>query len=188
MEEKGPSRKGHTHFDIRPLNPSDRSAIERMVVSSGRFNAGEIATAVELADEALEKGEASGYFFAVLEEKGEKPSVHGYACYGPTPLTQGVYDLYWIVVDPSAQRKGYGRRLLDHVEKDVVGRGGRMLLIETSSQESYEGTVRFYHRAGYEQVARIRNFYRIGDDKIIFSKDLISPEKPPGSAGVTIKV
>jgi ribosomal protein S18 acetylase RimI-like enzyme len=109
----------------------------------------------------------------VLEEDGEKPSVHGYACYGPTPLTQGVYDLYWIVVDPSAQKKGYGRRLLEYVERDVVVRGGRMLLIETSSQESYGGTVRFYHRAGYELVARIKNFYRIGDDKLIFSKDLI---------------
>jgi len=173
MEPKIHSPKGHSHLGIRPLDPADRSAIEKMVVSSGKFNAGEIATAMELVSEALENGEASGYFFAVLEEDGEKPSVHGYACYGPTPLTHGVYDLYWIVVDPSAQRKGYGKRLLDFVEKDVVERGGRMLLIETSSQESYEGTVRFYHRAGYELVARIKNFYRVGDDKLIFSKDLI---------------
>ncbi len=144
-----------------------------MVVSSGRFNAEEIATALELVDEALERGEASGYFFAVLEEEGQKSSIRGYACYGPTPLTQGVYDLYWIVVGPSAQRKGYGRRLLEFVEKDVAGRGGRMLLIETSSQESYGGTVRFYQRAGYDLAARIKNFYRLGDDKLIFSKNLI---------------
>jgi ribosomal protein S18 acetylase RimI-like enzyme len=173
MEPKSSSRKGHSPLGIRPLDPADRSAIEKMVVSSGKFNAGEIATAMELVGEALEKGQVSGYFFAVLEEGGEKPSVHGYACYGPTPLTQGVYDLYWIVVDVSAQRKGYGRRLLEFVEKDVAGRGGRMLLIETSSQESYGGTVRFYQRAGYDLVARIKNFYRVGDDKLIFSKDLI---------------
>jgi len=55
----------------------------------------------------------------------------------------------------------------------VVKRGGRMLLIETSSQESYVPTVRFYERTGYQLAARIRNFYRIGDDKLIFSKDLI---------------
>ena len=173
MESKVTPRKGHSHLGIRPLDPVDRSAIEKMVVSSGKFNDGEIATAMELVEEALEQGDASGYFFAVLEEDGEKPSVHGYACYGPTPLTQGVYDLYWIVVDTSAQRKGYGNRLLEYVEKDVVMRGGRMLLIETSSQESYGGTVRFYQRAGYELVARIKNFYRVGDDKLIFSKDLI---------------
>ena len=173
MESKLTSRKGHSHSGIRPLDTADRSAIKKMVVSSGKFNDGEIATAMELVEEALGKGEASGYLFAVLEENGEKPSVHGYACYGPIPLTQGVYDLYWIVVDLSAQRKGYGRRLLEYVEKDVVLRGGRMLLIETSSQESYGGTVRVYQRAGYELVARIKNFYRVGDDKLIFSKDLI---------------
>jgi ribosomal protein S18 acetylase RimI-like enzyme len=143
-----------------------------MVISSGRFNAEEIATALELVDEALEKGEASGYFFAVLEEGGQKSSIRGYACYGPTPLTQGVFDLYWIVVGPSAQRKGYGRRLLEFVEKEIAGRGGRMLLVETSSQESYGGTVRFYERAGYDLMARIKNFYRMGDDKLIFSKNL----------------
>ncbi len=173
MDPKSSSPKDHSSLGIRPLDPADRSVIKKMVVSSGRFNAGEIATAMELVAEALEKGEASGYFFAVLEEGGENPSVHGYACYGPTPLAQGVYDLYWIVVDPSAQRKGYGRRLLEFVEKDVAGRGGRMLLIETSSQESYGGTIRFYQRAGYDLVARIKNFYRVGDDKLIFSKDLI---------------
>jgi ribosomal protein S18 acetylase RimI-like enzyme len=173
MESNLTARKGHSHSAIRPLDTADRSAIEKMVVSSGKFNDGEVATAMELVAEALEQGEASGYFFAVLEEDGERPSVHGYACYGPTPLTQGVYDLYWIVVDPSAQRKGHGKRLLEYVEKDVVMRGGRMLLIETSSQDSYGGTVRFYHRAGYELVARIKNFYRVGDDKLIFSKDLI---------------
>ncbi len=173
MEPKHRSPKAHPHSGIRPVIPADRPAIEKMVVTSGKFNAAEVATAVELVDEALEKGEDSGYYFAVLEEDGDQPSVHGYACYGPTPLTQGVYDLYWIVVDPAAQKKGYGRRLLEYVEKDVVVRGGRMLLIETSSQESYGGTVRFYHRAGYELVARIKNFYRIGDDKLIFSKNLV---------------
>jgi ribosomal protein S18 acetylase RimI-like enzyme len=173
MEPKSSSGKGHSPSGIRPLEPADRSAIEEMVISSGRFNAEEIATALELVDEALEKGEASGYFFAVLEEEGQESSIQGYACYGPTPLTQGVFDLYWIVVGPSAQRKGYGRRLLEFVEKDIAGRGGRMLLIETSSQESYGGTVRFYQRAGYDLVARIKNFYRVGDDKLIFSKNLI---------------
>ncbi len=173
MESEQTTRKGHPHLGIRPLKATDRRAIEEMVTTSGKFNAEEIATALELVDEALKKGEASGYFFAVLEEEDQKSSVHGYACYGPTPLTQGVYDLYWIVVNPLAQRKGYGRRLLEFVEKDIAGRGGRMLLIETSSQETYGGTVRFYQRAGYDLVARIKNFYRVGDDKLIFSKNLI---------------
>ena len=157
---------------IRPVKMRDRSRIEEMVVSSDRFNQEEIATALELVDEALERGEKSGYLIVVLEVGKEHPPVKGYACYGPTPLTQGVYDLYWIVTDPVVQGKGFGRRLLEYVEKDIVKRGGRMLLIETSSQESYGTTIRFYKRNGYERVARIKDFYRIGDDKLVFSKEL----------------
>jgi ribosomal protein S18 acetylase RimI-like enzyme len=158
---------------IRPLKPGDRPRLKDIVVASERFNEEEVATALELLDEALVKGEGSGYLFAVIEDQGKTPAVQGYACYGPTPLTKGVYDLYWIVVDPSTQGRGYGQRLLRFVEKGIAGRGGRMVLIETSSQENYSKTTRFYERAGYKQVARIRNFYRIGDDKLIFSKDLI---------------
>lgn len=158
---------------IRPLERGDRSRIADMVVSTGKFNEDEVATALELVDAALKEGESSGYIFALLEDDSGDPTVKGYACYGPTPLTQGVYDLYWIVVDPVAQGRGFGRFLTQHVEKDVIRRGGRMLLIETSSQESYIPTVRFYERTGYQLAARVRNFYRIGDDKLIFSKDLI---------------
>jgi ribosomal protein S18 acetylase RimI-like enzyme len=160
------------HLRIRPIEPSDRSRLEEIVVSSGNFNPEEIATALELVDEALEKGERSGYIIRVLEVGKEYRSVQGYVCYGPTPLTQGVYDLYWIVVDPAVQGKGFGKRLIEYVEGDIVKCGGRMLLIETSSQESYGATIRFYEKAGYKRVARIKNFYRIGDDKLVFSKAL----------------
>ena len=157
---------------IRPIEPHDRSRIEEMVVSSGKFNQEEIATALELVDEALEKGEERGYLIVVLEEGKEHPAVKGYICCGPIPLTQGVYDLYWIVTDPVVQGKGFGQHLLEYVEGDIIKRGGRMLLIETSSQEAYGPTIRFYKRAGYELVAHIKNFYRIGDDKLVFSKEL----------------
>jgi ribosomal protein S18 acetylase RimI-like enzyme len=157
---------------IRPLQREDRARIQDIVVSSGKFTPVEIAVAMELVDEALTRGELSGYIVAVLEEEGHQPALQGYVCYGRTPLTDGVYDLYWIVVDPPSQGKGFGRRLLDFVEKDVVARGGRMLLIETSSQQTYDATIRFYQRSGYKLAARIKNFYRVGDDKLVFSKEL----------------
>ncbi len=166
--------RGETTVDmiIRNLEPGDRTPVERMVTASGKFNAIEIAVAMELVDEFLEKGEKSGYRFAVLADGRKSTPVLGYACYGPVPLTEGVYDLYWIVVDPEAQGKGLGKRLLESVERDVLRRGGRMILIETSSQESYNTTIRFYEKNGYQLEARVRDFYRIGDDKLIFRKDL----------------
>ena len=158
-------------MNIRQLKPRDRPLIEKMVISTGKFNDVEIATAMELVDEALDEGKRAAIFLPYWSTE-KTPVVQGYACYGPVPLTQGAYDLYWIVVDPASQGNGFGRHLLQYVERDVLSRGGRMILIETSSQESYGATIRFYERSGYHLAARIRNFYKIGDDKLVFQKEL----------------
>jgi len=157
---------------IRPLVPGDRSRIQDIVTAAGNFSDQEIATAMELVDEALQKGEESGYIIVVAETPEGTGEIGGYACYGPTPLTEGVYDLYWIAVDPKTQGRGIGRLLVEYVEKDIRSRGGRMLLIETSSRDEYQPTISFYQRTNYELAARIKNFYRVGDDKLIFSKEL----------------
>jgi len=154
---------------IRSLAPGDRAGIERIVRSTGNFSEAEVAVALELVDAALARGDESGYFFSIIAE-GE--AVRGYACYGQTPMTIGTWDLYWIAVEKSCQGKGYGRRLLRDAEEDVRRRGGRLLLIETSSQESYGGTRRFYDRAGYVLAATIPGFYKPGDDKLVFLKYL----------------
>ena len=157
---------------IRPLAPGDRYRIYEIITAAGNFSDQEIATAMELVDEALQIGEESGYIIIVAELPGAAAAIAGYACYGPTPLTEGTYDLYWIAVHPEAQGHGVGQALIRYVEVDICSRGGRLLLIETSSREEYDATIEFYKRTNYELAARIRNFYRIGDDKLIFSKEL----------------
>jgi len=62
--------------------------------------------------------------------------------------------------------------LLTFAEADILRRGGRLVLIETSSQDANQSTIRFYERAGYDLAARIRNFYRAGDDKLVFAREL----------------
>jgi ribosomal protein S18 acetylase RimI-like enzyme len=87
-------------------------------------------------------------------------------------MTEGVYDLYWIAVDPKRQGQGFGQMLLRFVENEVRRQSGRMLLIETSSKRSYAPTIRFYQQAGYREISRIKDFYRIEDDKVVFCKHL----------------
>jgi ribosomal protein S18 acetylase RimI-like enzyme len=65
-----------------------------------------------------------------------------------------------------------GKRLLKFTEEEIVRRGGKMLLVETSSQETYGGTIQFYERTGYELVGKIKEYYKPGDDKLIFAKRL----------------
>jgi ribosomal protein S18 acetylase RimI-like enzyme len=164
-----------SHFDIglresaaavRPIRSDDRPQIEKLLRASPNFTPEEVETALELIDDTLE-GDPEYIIHVVEREK-----VDGYECHGPTPLTEGTFDLYWIVVDPEAQKRGYGRLLLRAAEEDAAKRGGRLLLIETSSQPAYDATVRFYKRNGYRLEARVHDFYHRGDDKLILAKDL----------------
>ena len=155
---------------------ADRSGVFRILENAGNFTPEEVGTALELIDEWLELGEHSGYLTYVLESVTEGESeVLGYACFGPTPLTDATFDLYWIAVDKSKHRGGVGKRLLKFAEDEVTRRGGKLLLIETSSQETYGGTIAFYEKTGYELVGKIKEYYKPGDDKLIFVKRLPAP-------------
>jgi ribosomal protein S18 acetylase RimI-like enzyme len=170
---------------IRPLVAADRSGVFRILENAGNFTPEEVATALELIDEWLELGEHSGYLTYVLETRNEDGSeVLGYVSFGPTPLTESTYDLYWIAVDKSKHRGGVGKRLMKFTEEEVARRGGRLLLIETSSQETYGGTIQFYERTGYELVGKIKEYYKPGDDKLIFVKRLMTPEPADVGAGL----
>jgi ribosomal protein S18 acetylase RimI-like enzyme len=164
---------------IRPLFESDRHSVSEILHRAGNFTSEEMETALELVDEWLADGENSDYLTYVYESAGEPGAVKGYVCFGEAPLTQGTYDLYWIAVDTTRQRSGIGKRLLHFAEQEIERRGGRLLLIETSAQETYGGTIRFYERSGYEIAARIKDYYKPGDDKLIFYRRI--------SAGPTIE-
>lgn len=161
---------------IRPAARADRERIHAILVATARFTAQEIGWAMELVDLAT-TSDKSEYRVHVLEapESGPGRNIQGYVCYGPTPMTDGVYDLYWIAVDPRQQGQGFGQILLRFVENEVRRQSGRMLLIETSSKRSYAPTIRFYQQAGYREISRIKDFYRIEEDKLVFSKQLALP-------------
>ena len=147
---------------IRPLTAADRAGVSRILEGAGNFTPEEVATALELIDEWLELGEHSGYLTYVLESQTEGDSeVVAYVCFGPTPLTESTYDLYWIAVDKSKHRGGVGKRLLKFTEEEIARRGGKLLLIETSSQETYGGTIQFYERTGYALVGKIGGHLRV---------------------------
>jgi ribosomal protein S18 acetylase RimI-like enzyme len=154
---------------IRPASPQDRERIHDILRAVAIFTDEEVRCAIELVDDSFANPEKGDYIVHVLEDNG---AIQGYTCYGPTPLTDGVYDLYWIAVDPKRQGYGIGSILLKFVENEIKRQRGRMLLIETSSKETYGNTLRFYQRSGYEEISRIKDFYRKEDDKIVYCKRL----------------
>ena len=163
-----------TPVRLRDLEPADRAPLERILRATGSFHAHEVDVALELIDDRLARRESGSerpddYRFLVAHD-GSGNGVAGYVCFGLSPLTDGVFDLYWIAVDPRLQRSGVGRALLGAVEGEVKRLGGRMLLVETGGKPSYAPTRAFYERAGYGEIARIPDFFQVGDDKVVYAR------------------
>jgi GNAT superfamily N-acetyltransferase len=155
-------------MNIRPIASRDRQTVLEVIQSTGMFTREEEQVAAEVIDVALAQPGQRDYIVGVIEN--EQGVVVGYVCYGPTPMTEGAVDLYWMAVHPGKHRQGYGKALIQWVEQNVQEQQGRLIVIETSSKDKYAPTRHFYQRLGYVESARIRDFYRPGDDLVIYCK------------------
>ncbi|HKI77407.1 MAG TPA: GNAT family N-acetyltransferase [Ignavibacteriaceae bacterium] len=152
---------------IRKIKQADVENIENILKIIPNFTQEEIDVAMELINIATTVGSQSDYNIFVYDSDGK---ILGYHCTGRRPLTDGVFDLYWIVVDPDSKEKGVGRSLLEHAEEFVKDNNGRWLLAETSSRDNYSKTRNFYLRNNYTIVAQINDFYKVNDSLMVFGK------------------
>jgi ribosomal protein S18 acetylase RimI-like enzyme len=152
---------------IRRLRQADAKIIEDFLYKVPNFNDEEKRVAMELVNIAAANPLQTDYNLFVYEEDG---MILGYHCTGKRPLTDGVYDLYWIVTNPDHGKKGIGKILLEHAESFVNANNGRWLLAETSSKDSYSATRNFYMRNNYSIISEINDFYSKGDGMIVFGK------------------
>ena len=164
------------------LRPRDRARVAELLVSTAAFSRDEIVVALQLFDASVHEEGSAGADDAQAPDyeftgafDGER--LLGYACAGPTPATEGTFDLYWLAVDPTVQGKGIGTTLVRAVERELRDRGARMLLVETSSRPDYSNTRAFYARCGYTEAARIRDFYAPADDRIMLTTRLTTRER-----------
>ncbi len=153
---------------VRLMKKSDKSAVLDILRRTEMFTAAEIAVAEEQIDIAFDQPDQKDYNELVVEDAAGH--VAGWMSWGPSPMTEGTYDLYWIAVDPAAQGQGLGKTLVRWLEDHVRREKGRLILIETASQADYEPTRQFYLKQGYGEAARIRDYYKPGDDRIIYAK------------------
>ena len=169
-----------THITLRPMRPEDIEELVRITSDTGFFRSDEVAVAREVlvASTKEDNGPDNYQVYVAADAK----SLAGYICFGPTPLTKGTWDLYWLAVAPDRQGRGIGHSLVRRAETEIRRRGGRLIVLDTSSQEMYQPTRRFHVSLGYQEVSRIPDFYDEGDAKVTFSKNLshqgVQPMKP----------
>ena len=149
---------------IRPATPADQPALLHLAVACGLFEADQTEELDEMMGAAL-AGELPDHYWITDDNKAA-------AYYAPETFADGVWNLYFIGVLPDLKGKGRGSALLKYVENDLREKGQRMLIIETSGLKGFALTRRFYLKHGYEEEARIRDYYQKGEDKVVFRKVL----------------
>ena len=150
---------------IRAVTRDDLPALKRVIDACALFPSGLLD---EMVAGHLEQPSDKEIWLTV--DDGGPVAV---AFCAPEDMTEGTWNLYLIAVHPERQGQGLGRALMAYIERTLAARGQRILLVETSGNEEFARTRAFYHDCGYEEEARIREFYQAGEDKIVFRKALV---------------
>ncbi len=154
---------------IRLTTPDDVTDLIVLAEATGLFEPSQTEELVQMLDQHFNGETENQDLWFTDDDNG----VVGVAYLAPERMTEGTWNLYLIAIHPEYQRQGRGVALLCHVEQVLANRGERVLLVETSGLESFEYVRSFYRKSGYDEEARIREFYKAGDDKIIFRKALV---------------
>ena len=152
---------------IRPTIPDDITALMAIVEAIG-FQPNELEELSEMLADYFDGDSNSDRFWLTDDDGGPV----GIAYCAPEQMTSGTWNLLLIAVRPDCQGQGRGTALIRDVEQILTVRGARLLLVETSGLADFERTRIFYRKCGFDEEARIRDFYAAGDDKIVYRKAL----------------
>lgn len=153
---------------IRLTTPDDTIALIALAAASGLFDPNQTDDLAQMLDKHFrDRNETQDIW---LTDYDNEPV--GIAYIAPERMTEGTWNLYLIAIHPDRQKQGRGKALLSYVEQMLMERGERVLLVETAGTDDFEYVREFYRKNGYEEEARIREFYTAGVDKIIFRKAL----------------
>jgi ribosomal protein S18 acetylase RimI-like enzyme len=147
----------------RIVDAADPPKIRALVQATGVFTAEEVRVAGELAETTVAGTET--YRFLIAERGGE---ILGYTCFDRIPLSKVSFDLYWIAIAPSERGTGLAHELMSRTSAFIKSKRGTQIYAETSSKDSYAAARAFYLKSGFEQAARLEDFYEPGDSKIIY--------------------
>ena len=158
---------------IRPTVPADTPDLLTLTQATGVFKDMEITALQEVLDDYHSTNITLGHQCVTLEDKER---IMGFAYFAPAAMTDRTWYLYWIAVRKQTQARGLGHKLLMFTENAIREAKGRILLIETSGLPHYDLTRKFYLKNGYEEEARLRDFYSDGDNLVVFRKRLLEAE------------
>lgn len=155
--------------NIRAATQKDTEALMSLCKAIGLFQPNELEELSAMLSSYFAGNLQGEHKWLVDDENGQLVSV---AYYAEESFAYRVFNLLLIGVHPDYQREGRGSQLLRYVEEELTAKDIRILIVETSGLKSFAGTRAFYLKNEYDEEARIREFYKPGEDKIVFRKAL----------------
>ena len=153
---------------IRSIAPDDTASLITLAESIGLFEPEQLEELGQMLADAFSKNGDTDPFWITDDDNG----LVGLAYCEPEQMTDGTWNLQLIGIHPTRQKQGRGTKILYFVEQTLAHRGARILLVETLGTADFEYVREFYRKNGYDEEARIREFYAAGQDKITFRKAL----------------
>lgn len=144
---------------VRAATDDDVDVLRRLAVENGLFAPDEMGEFDHILAGYLD-GSLQDHFWIVLADANRR--VIGAAYYAPEPFGDRVWNLYFLAAAADQHHSGAGSALISHVEGELRSRGeqaARVLIVETSSLDGYEQARRFYRKHGFDEEARVRDFY-----------------------------
>jgi ribosomal protein S18 acetylase RimI-like enzyme len=158
---------------ISSVEATERQHLLHLAVATQLFTQQEAEGLLGGVLDSLHDGQLPvGHAAVAFRVDAHGPAV-GWAYFAPDPYAEGVTNIWWIGVDPSAHGTGAGTALLTHVENAARSAGHRVIVIETSDQPPLARARAFYLKAGYTERGRIPDFYGTGDAKVVFSRSIM---------------
>lgn len=150
---------------IRKITQKDIAGLKEVLDSTGLFPS---AYLVDMISDYLNNPKTQDIWFTkIIDNKNV-----GLGYCAPEKLTEGTYNLYVIAVRKELQGQGIGQQMMAYIEKLLKEKSKKLLIVETSSDDQFTPTRQFYEKIGYQHEATIRDFWKDGDDKIIYWKKL----------------
>ena len=151
---------------IRELESKDKTGVLSLAKELGMFD----DTGLELISRTLDdynEGESNELCFVSGQDE-----IAGVIYCTAEAMTRGTWNVQMLLVSPDSHGQGHGQALMGKVEQSLKVRGAGLLIVETSSKDEFERARAFYEKFGFNEEARIKDFYDAGDDKVIFTKPL----------------
>jgi ribosomal-protein-alanine N-acetyltransferase len=143
---------------IRPMRPGDVVAVAAIERSAYEF-----PWSAGIFRDCL----LANYTSVVLEQGGR---VIGY---GILSVAAGEAHLLNLALAPEVQRRGYGRRLLEHLLGVASAAGADRVYLEV--RPSNPRALHLYQQAGFEVIGRRRGYYRArfgSEDAVVLARGL----------------